>query len=123
MLSRYIVIFLGWINATPHTGSDAIVLCKIVLRTTSLGEELFFNLRINADFSWILLLLGKYINPATTTYLKQCPQLTMSVADVEKIIQKIDCSQVCIGNGDEKFSNLVKKNEGKFKNMLGNLIS
>ena len=111
-------LLLGWINTTP-TESDSIVLCKIVLRSRSLGEDLFFNLRINADFSWILLLLGKYINPATTTFLQQFPQLTVSVADIKRVIQMLDSSRVCIGNGDDKFSNLVMKNEGKFRNQSG----
>ncbi len=41
--SVFVTGLTGWINVTPHTGST-MVLCKIVLRSTTLGEELFFNL-------------------------------------------------------------------------------
>jgi hypothetical protein len=68
----------------------------------------------------LLLLLGRHIDPATSPYLQQFPQLAVSVTDIESIITKLDASKVCAGNGDSKFSALVKKNEGKFMNAAGN---
>ena len=111
----------GWIDPMLHTGSDvgSMVLCKIVLRSSSLGEELFFNLRVNGDFSWVLLLLGKYINPDTSPYLQQFPQFASSVTDIENIVMKLDASKVCSGNRDLKFSALTQKNNGKFRNPAG----
>ncbi len=93
----------------------------MALRSTSLGEELFFNLRVNADFSWLLLLLGKYINHSTSTYLQQLPKFAMSVTDIEGIITKLDAAIVCVGNADDKFTVLLQRNEGKFKNPTGNI--
>ena len=98
------------------------MLNKVVMRSTTTAGELLFNLRVNGDFSWLLHLLGKCLNPATSSYLQQFPQLAMSVADIESIIMKLDASKVCAGNGDSKFSTLTEKNEGKFKNVAGNML-
>ncbi len=96
------------------------VISKIVLRSTALGEELLFNLRVNGDFSWMLLLLGKVINPP---YLQHFPQLVVSVADVQSIITKLDASKVCAGNGDCNFFALTERNAGKFKNPAGKIMN
>ena len=95
------------------------VLCKVVLRSASLGEELFFNIRVNADFSWHIMMLGKLINPITSPYLQQFPQFVMSVDDIECLIRKLDAARVCVGNGDDKFSLLSEKNQGSFKSSTG----
>lgn len=92
------------------------MLCKIVSHSASHVEEVFFSLRVNADFSWSLLLLGESITSAISPYLLQFP---MSVADIEGIVNRLDSSRICIGNRDDKFSVLVQKNEGKFKNASG----
>lgn len=98
----------------------SMVLCKIVVRSVSLGEEVFFSVRVNADFSWLLVLLGQNISPSKSPFLQQLPQYVMSVEDVRCIIRKLDASTVCVGNADDKFSILAKQNEGKFMNAAGN---
>ena len=74
-----------------------------MLRSTAIGEELFFNLRVSGDFSWMILLLATWkIHPPC--YLQQFTQFATSVANVRNIIDKLDASKVCAGNGDPKFS-------------------
>lgn len=99
------------------------VLCKLVSDCVSSGEEVVFNVRVNADFSWSILLLGECIDPATSPFLLQLPQSASSVVDVEAIVKGLDTSKVCIGNGDDKFSCLAQKNGGKFMNLSGSYIT
>ena len=99
----------------------SMVLCKIVLRSASLGGEVFFSIRVNADFSWLLLLLGHNISPNMSPFLQQFPQYVMSVDDVRFILSKLNASRICVGNEDDKFSVLVQKNEGKFMNAAGTI--
>ncbi len=68
-LEATICIHTGWIDATDHVGLEScLVLCKLMSRT-SLGEDVYFSLRVRDDFSWTLFVLGKAVDPATCTLL------------------------------------------------------
>ena len=105
---------LGWIDATDHVElqSEFLVLCKLMTVMASMGEEVFFNIRVDANFSWSLSLRGDHVNIATSPFL-------LSVASIEAIVRGLDTCKVCIGNGDDKFSCLLQKNGGKFMNLPG----
>ena len=112
---------LGWIDATDHVElqSEFLVLCKLMTVMASMGEEVFFNIRVDANFSWSLSLRGDHVNIATSPFLLSLPQTASSVASIEAIVRGLDTCKVCIGNGDDKFSCLLQKNGGKFMNLPG----
>ena len=95
------------------------VLCKIVSQSASSGEEIFFSLRVKADFSWSLCLLEEQIDTTLSPFASQLPQFTVSVADIEVIIKELDAGTICVGNNDAKFSTLIEKHDGKFMNVAG----
>ena len=76
------------------------MLYKLAPHSTSNNGEVFFNLRIHADFSWSLLHLGRCISLDTTLYLQHLPGRADSVSNVEAIVKKLHFSSVCVGNDD-----------------------
>ena len=114
----------GWIDATDLVGLQGqMVLCKLVSRSATPGEDVYFSLRIHEDFSWTLLLLQQHIDPATCSMLQELPQALASVADVEAVLNALDSSTVCTGNDDSKFSDLAKSHNGTFMDASGKVLS
>ena len=81
-------------------------------------EDVHFSLRIHADLSWKVLLLGQSIS-TTCPMLLDLPQTLSSVLDVEVVLKALDTSTVCLGNDDAKFSHLAKSHAGTFMDASG----
>ena len=98
------------------------VLCKVVSSPTPVREDVHFSLRIHANLSWKVLLLGQSIS-TTCPMLLHLPQALSSVLDVEVVLKALDTSTVCLGNDDAKFSDLANSHAGTFMDASGKCYS
>ena len=112
----------GWIDGTNLVWSENyMVICKVLSSPTSMREDIYFSLRIHADLSWKVLLLGQCIS-ATCPMLLDLPQALSSLLDVEVVLKALDAFMICIGNDDAEFSDLVKSHKGTFMDASGKLF-
>lgn len=101
-----------------HIGQGGILsLCK----PTSLGDDIELNLKIHSDFSWTLHSFRRPVDISNCYALQTLPPELTSMANVGSIINILEKCIVCVGNNDEKFSELTKIRKGVFKDQSGKI--
>lgn len=98
--------------------STNLALFKLVL-TPTMSADYHFMLTISTDGSWTLCVDRKQANACQCSVLENVPLQLLSVQDVVNFIALLDSCNVCVGNSDERFHDLVVKHDGKFKNHTG----
>jgi len=72
--------------------------------------------------SW-LLCISKSKVPPNHKLLAALPKMIGSVLDMNRILDFLNAVNVCIGNDDDKYQELVKARKGNFMDPSGLLIS
>ena len=98
--------------------SSLLVLYKMQLLSSNV-PSVTFSLCITDEYQWKLVLGGKEINKEYCEILNKHPCTLRCVDDVLLVLKDIDTSQLCGGNSDDRFSELVDARKGKFVDVDG----
>ena len=74
---------------------------------------------VSPDGSWTLCVGGRQVGAQTSELLSGCPDKLLSAQDVVGVMSVIKGGRYCIGNPDDKFSALVERNGGNFRDKSG----
>lgn len=106
------------LRALPEGWASSIVSGQLILVKICPGPqaELLFMLSISHDFTWIA---RQGSNMLSGDVLAGAPSFLQSVEDVTSTLSQLDHCKLCIGNSDEKFSDLIAWREGRFLDQSG----
>ena len=109
----------GW--SLAHTARSSLVLYKLQLLSSDL-PSVTFSICIDEECRWRLMLGDKEINKEDCDMLSKYPCVLGCVDDVLLLLKGIDGSSLCVGNSDDRFSELVDARKGKFLDKYGKII-
>ena len=76
-----------------------------------------YSITVTPDFCWKLLLFKKEI-PLSPLFQTIPPAIT-TVANLQFLLSVLQNSSICVGNQDDKFTELITEREGKFLSTTG----
>lgn len=70
---------------------------------------------ISSDLSWHVHVCGQLINPADSEVFADLPQCVSDLHSLLSILQQVASAQLCAGNPDPSFINLIEREGGSFR--------
>ena len=78
---------------------------------------------INNDLSWSVFVSGKQLASDETPALRDLPKHVASIDDLNALLERVKSSQICPGNPDQDFVDMIAKEGGKFLGADGELVA
>ena len=103
--------------------SSALAVYKLYIPAPLMPAEFLFILTVSADGAWILSMGRNQVDRSYCQLMQRFPAHLLSVSDTVNVLSVLDSCRLCIGNDDTKFTSLVDKCNGKFKNHAGSYIN
>ena len=96
-------------------GSDRFSLCKTGPVTSSDQQPLLLShcITVNSNLTWSLCVRGKTVNLETCTALRSIPSLLSNSSLASSLIERLEASNICIGNPDHQFAEVVDSHHGQ----------
>ena len=76
-------------------------------------------LQVSQECSWDLRVCGYVLDPKNCSLLRNFSCCLSNVCSILDIVNTLNSSKICVGNGDEKFESLADVRQGVFKNRGG----
>ena len=90
--------------------STCLVICKMSVTVPMAPADAMYTVTISLDFTWIGQ--NEVAIDENDLLCYSVPRSLCSVESVARVVSVLDGSKFCIGNADDKFSNLVKRRKG-----------
>lgn len=115
----------GWIATcvSTSTSDDSLAIYKLQNQPSTASVNIAYMVTICPDCTWTVCVESKMIDISQSGMLNSFVHRINNVDDLVQLLIMIDCSRHCIGNPDDKFSDLVIAHKGSFKNQQGWLNS
>ena len=114
----------GWVTVpelpTPSPNTS-FILCKLQQHSPSLTSSFTFTIAVDPQLKWKLTVCSAEVNVSSSNMFSQVPPVLSSVEAVVKLVSLLESSNLCKGNNDEKFTDLVAHNKGHLKDQHGKL--
>ena len=109
----------SWVDISPPTDSDVIIICKPSYYETSNTSRVQFTIQIKATFNWSVFLHNNLLSYASCSVLHCIPCELHGVDDVLSLIRCVEKAKICQGHCDSKYKCLVRHRNGKFHDNKG----
>ncbi|KAL5500013.1 hypothetical protein EMCRGX_G011503 [Ephydatia muelleri] len=113
----------SWVDISPPTDSDVIIICKPSYYETSNTSRVQFTIQIKATFNWSVFLHNNLLSYASCSVLHCIPCELHGVDDVLSLIRCVEKAKICQGHCDSKYKCLVRHRNGKFHDNKGMLLA
>ena len=92
--------------------SSTLLLFKTCEEAAGIADALHCSIECHENLSWNVDVFGKKLDPATSPLLaSQFSTALRSVLDVMKVIAFIDSCKLCVGNGEQRFLDVIQHRE------------
>ncbi|SMN01584.1 hypothetical protein SPONN_2650 [uncultured Candidatus Thioglobus sp.] len=104
---------------TCSVASDCLVICKMSVVSLASADAMY-TVTISSDFTWKIRIGRNEVAIEENDLLRYSSGSLCSVQSVVRVVSVLDGSKFCVGNPDDKFTNLVQRRKGKFMDKSGN---
>ena len=99
------------------TEQNVLIVYRLRTETVKIPASIDFSLAISQDFSWKIHVCGRLYE--CLSYLAACRSRLRSVQDVLGVVHILHQSQICVGNADEKYVDVIKHHKGTLRDRSG----
>ena len=120
VLLHHCITVLGWIASSPveEGSTEKLVFCKLHFQSPESTPDVEFSLQISGDFFWKAAYCGKELQHECII-LGDSPHTLNTAQDVVSVIDKMNSSEPCQGNPDDRFMALLPSRKGVFRDPTG----
>lgn len=113
----------GWtstcVTSCTNRSRDSLALYKLQLQQPLASVNIAYMVTVSPDCTWTVCVGNKIINTSQCSRLNSLDETISNADDLIQLLVLVDGSKHCVGNPDEKFSDLVVSHKGIFKNQQG----
>ena len=96
----------SWVIAPSSPAVGSLVLCKLRHDSSHSIANVLFTITISCDLEWHVT-CGNHLNLSNSRLLSSLSPMIGSFHDLVGILETLDLSRLCVGNGEERFLDVV----------------